>query len=70
MDGCSQVPTVYPSWEEFKNFHRYIEKIEHEGYDKGGIVKVSVKIKHLIGILFLINGIEHLVAIHVVNSRQ
>lgn len=36
----STVMTFRPSWDEFKNFPRYIEFIEQEGKHKAGAVKV------------------------------
>jgi hypothetical protein len=34
------IPILRPTWEEFKDFNKYLAKIESQGAHKGGLVKV------------------------------
>ena len=41
----TNVPTIMvlrPTWEEFKDFNKYLKKIEDMGAHKGGVAKVII----------------------------
>jgi len=39
-DGVPKIMVFRPTMDEFKDFHRYIEHIEHLGAHKAGIAKI------------------------------
>lgn len=36
-----KIMTFHPTWEEFKDFNKYIEYVESQGAHKAGVCKVS-----------------------------
>ena len=40
-DVIPKIMTFRPTWNEFKDFNKYIEKIEQEGAHLGGLARVS-----------------------------
>jgi len=40
--GVPKIMVFRPTMDEFKDFHRFIEHIEHLGAHKAGIAKVSL----------------------------
>lgn len=47
----SQIPRIMvfrPTWEEFKNFSKYIEYMESKGAHLAGVVKVMCQIHSLV----------------------
>lgn len=41
MEGQYKIQTFRPSWDEFKDFSKYIKFIESKGAHKAGLAKVS-----------------------------
>lgn len=39
-EDCTKIQTFRPSWEEFKNFEKFIQYIESKGAHKAGVAKV------------------------------
>lgn len=49
MDTQSEhISVLYPNWEEFKDFKRYIKSLEEKGYGQHGLAKVVIFIGILI----------------------
>jgi len=43
LDGAvPKIMVFHPTMDEFKDFHRYVDYIEHLGAHKAGIAKVSL----------------------------
>jgi len=42
--GVPKIMVFRPTMDEFKDFHRYIEHMEHFGAHKAGIAKVSLRL--------------------------
>lgn len=40
-----KIQTFYPTWDEFKDFKKYIQYIESRGAHKAGLAKVSCILK-------------------------
>jgi len=51
-DGVPKIMVFHPTMDEFKDFHRYIDHIEHLGAHKAGIAKVSLLFAAHINALF------------------
>jgi len=51
--GVPKIMVFHPTMDEFKDFHRYIDYIEHVGAYKAGIAKVSLLPKIFIAELYL-----------------
>jgi jmjN domain len=43
MAEIPKIMTFRPTWEEFKDFKKYVEYIESKGAHKAGVAKVSDK---------------------------
>lgn len=41
-DVIPKIMTFRPTWDEFKDFNKYIESIEKKGAHHGGVARVSV----------------------------
>lgn len=42
MDDDMKIQTFRPTWEEFKDFKKYIQFIESRGAHKAGLARVSI----------------------------
>ena len=42
FSGCPKIMTFTPTWEEFKDFKKYIEYIESQGAHKAGLARVRI----------------------------
>ena len=49
MDSVTNIMTFTPTWEEFKDFKKYMNYIEAQGAHEAGICKVSVHLNAFCG---------------------
>lgn len=44
LNGTPKIMVFHPTFEEFKDFSKYIEYIESQGAHKAGLAKVSIQV--------------------------